>query len=145
MECTVKPGFYRGANSMPRLDGPFLRSQLYVGSAPPDYRCIHLATSKAALNLPTRDLGQNPPPAPPFTKNAVLSGNRLGPYPKGLVVPANGKKAMPLPADPMEIPLEEDGLGFAGRRYEEMSNVLTRISRFNYFQYPDSSLISTSW
>jgi hypothetical protein len=106
MECTVKPGFYRGASSMPRLDGPLLRRQFYVGSAPPDYRCIHLATSEAALalNLPARDLGQNPPPAPPFTTNAVLSGNRLGPHPKGLVVPANIKKAMPVPADPNEVP-----------------------------------------
>jgi hypothetical protein len=108
MECTVKLGLYRGTNSIPRLDDPFRRSQLYVGSAPPDYGCMYLATSKAALDFPVGDLVQNPPPAPPFTKSAVakvVKGSKLGPHPMGLVVPSSGMKAMPEPADPTEVPL----------------------------------------
>ncbi|OOQ86207.1 hypothetical protein PEBR_22408 [Penicillium brasilianum] len=60
-----------------RLDGPWLRHRLYMGSAPDGSDCVHVATSKNDLDLKNVDLKKTPglvndPPRIPAPRGAKM-------------------------------------------------------------------------
>lgn len=63
-EVTLCPGNCLGyPYSVPRLDGPFIRSQLFTGTAPPLVSKMTIANLVGDLALPHRDLAKRPPRA----------------------------------------------------------------------------------
>lgn len=57
---TVNIGRANKALGIHRLDGPWLRHRLYMGSAPDGCDQVHVATSKSDLNLKKVDLKKTP-------------------------------------------------------------------------------------
>ncbi|KAJ6122913.1 hypothetical protein N7512_005378 [Penicillium capsulatum] len=96
---TVNDGDYVGPPyGTVRLDGPFIRSQLFTGTAPPVIDTMVIAQSARGLRLPTRDLTNWPPgpmntfmhPVPPGQPTNLPP---LVPLVEGLA--RKGKKAPP--------------------------------------------------
>lgn len=84
--------------SPPRLDGPFLRSQLFLEYSPPNMKELPIATSHNALgvSLPKRDLKNNPVPRVlPINYQAPPGNLRLSPSKNVPVGPVNAPIAMP--------------------------------------------------
>lgn len=88
---------------VPRLDGPFLRSQLFTGTAPTLLTKMTIANSVDDLALPRRDLAKRPP--------GPIKAAGVGPPPPGRPVVGPLTPAPPgLPRVPKKSPPAAPGV-----------------------------------